>query len=174
MLLAEFVIKVLDDIHEEVDNAINGMNMEQLLHRPEAEANGMAWLAWHVARTQDQRASHLQDLPQLWVADGWHARFGLDADPKNTGRGHNDEQVAAVRPESPEVLRDYCTAAYRRARAYVESLPPGAEDGTTTGPDGLGGPLSNILFRMVHGGIAHSAQLAYVRGLIEHRHWFPR
>ena len=174
MLLREFVVRVLDDVHEEVENAIDGMTLEQLFHRPEAEANSMGWLAWHVARTQDQRSSHLQDLPQLWVADGWHTRFELDADPKNTGRGHDDEQVSAVRPESPRVLRDYCDAAYRRTKAYVESLPPGSEDETATGPDGLVGPLSNILFRIVHGGIAHSAQLAYVRGLIEHRHWFPR
>ena len=174
MQISEFVIKVLDDVHAEVENAISGMTLEQLLYRPEAEANSMAWLAWHIGRMQDQRSSHLQGLSQLWVVDGWHARFGLDADPANTGRGHDDEQVSAVRPESPEVLRDYCDVAYDRTKACVESLAPGSEDETVTGPDGQDSALSYILFRTVHGGIAHSAQLAYVRGLIERRHWFPR
>jgi hypothetical protein len=53
---------------------------------------------WHLTRTQDHHVAELLGRRQVWVSGDWPGRFGLDADPSNSGYGHSTEQVAAVRP----------------------------------------------------------------------------
>ena len=175
MEIAAFIGHALEQVHEEVQLTLKGRSIEELTYRPAPESNTMAWLAWHIARTQDVRSSHLTDRDQLWIADGWHERFGLPADPTETGRGHSAEQAGAVQPDYPESLREYCRIASDRAREYVSGLTPASLDIAVEAPDGTGPTtVSAILFRMVHGGLAHVGQLMYVRGLVERRIWFPR
>jgi hypothetical protein len=174
MQFLEFVAHALDTVNEETQVSLEGMTVEQLLHRPGPASNNMAWLAWHIARTQDERASFLTGRDQLWIADRWHQRFGLPPDPEDTGRKHTDEDVAAVRPESVEVASGYCAAAYERAVGYLRSLGIGDEEMLVAHPEGGESKLIAILDRMVHGGYTHVGQLMYVRGLIEGRHWFSR
>lgn len=175
MNLPEFAGLLLEDVQKEIQFALDGMTLEQLTSRPSPEANSMAWLAWHIARFQDLRVSRLTGRDQLWIADAWHEAFSLPADPDDTGKGHTDEQVATVRPKDPQALKDYCRAAHDRVRAYLGSLPAGGVDQPVADPS-VGTPttVGAVLFRMVHGGLEHTGQLSYVRGLIEHRHWFPR
>ena len=175
MHLPEFVEQLLDRVQGDLQLSLDGMTARELTFRPIPQANSMAWLAWHIARAQDVRASHLTGREQLWISDGWHARFGLSADPRETGRGHTDEQVAAVRPRDAETLQRYCRATHERARACVRSLPPGGARRVVASPKGPSPTtVGAILLRMVYGGLAHVGQIAYVRGLVERRRWFPR
>ena len=175
MHVPEFVGQALDHIQEDLQISLDGMTPKDLTFRPTPEANSMAWIAWHVARAQDVRFSRLMNRNQLWTDDDWYARFSLPADPGDVGRGHTDEQVAAVRPPDVETLKGYCRAAHERARAYVNSLRPDAWDRTVDNPeDGSSTTVGAILLHTVHGGLEHVGQLAYVRGLVERRHWFPR
>ncbi|MCH8224056.1 MAG: DinB family protein [Chloroflexi bacterium] len=174
MALIEFIGHLLEQVDEETQASLKGMTLEQILWRPTEESNPMAWLAWHIARTQDLRSSHLLGRDQIWNADGWHARFGLPADPANTGRGNNDADVSALQPESVEAVATYCALASGRLREYVGALGPGAESDVIDNPEGGQTPLGAVLNRMVHGGLTHVGQLMYVRGLIERRHWFSR
>ncbi len=174
MPLIEFIDHMLEQVDEETQASLAGMTVEQLLWRPTEESNPMGWLAWHIARTQDLRASHLLGREQIWIEDGWHEKFGLPADPENTGRGNSDADVAALRPESVEALANYCSLSVGRAREYVGGLGPDSENEIIENPEGGQSPLGPVLNRMVHGGLTHVGQLMYVRGLIERRHWFSR
>ena len=175
MHVPEFVEQALDRVHQDLTLSLDGMTLEALMSRPLPEANSMAWLAWHIGRSQDVRASHLTGLEQLWISDGWHDRFGMSPDPRETGRGHTDEQVATVRPQDAATLQGYCRAAHERARAYVHTLPPdGPDREAISSDDGSLITVGAILLRMVYAGLAHVGQLAYVRGLVQRRHWFPR
>ena len=173
MALTDFVLKVLDDINAELQLSLAGVELEQLMWRPSPHSNSMAWLVWHIARLQDARASSLSGEEQLWVADGWHARFGLPPNPANHGRGHTDEEVDAVRPESVQAVSEYAKAAHESMRRQVELL---GDVEATTAISGSSGDatIGDLIFRVVHGGLAHVGQLMYVRGLAEKRHWFPR
>ncbi|MEX0761208.1 MAG: DinB family protein [Dehalococcoidia bacterium] len=104
MNLPEFVVKVVDTVHSEVQQSLDGMTLEQLMWRPTPHSNSMGWLAWHIARMQDSRAASISGDEQLWVSNGWHELFSMLPDPLNNGRGHTDEQVDAVRPQSAEVV----------------------------------------------------------------------
>jgi hypothetical protein len=173
MGLNEFVIRVLDDVHSELQLTLDGMDLEQLNWRPTPQSNSMAWIAWHIARLQDARAAALSGDEQLWVKDGWHARFGLPADPDNHGRGHSDDDVDSVRPESAECLSEYASAAHTYLRSNIEKLPDTEASTPVTGSSG-DSSVSALVFRAVHGGLAHVGQMMYIRGLVEKRHWFPR
>ncbi len=166
-------MKLVDEISSEIQMSLKDMELEQLMWRPSPASNSMGWLAWHIARMQDARAAALAGGEQLWISDGWHERFGLSADPTNHGRGHTDEQVDAVRPDSAAALAEYCAAAGNYLREQLENV----EDTDSTDPvagDSGDANIGALVMRVVHGGLAHTGQLMYVRGLVEKRHWFPR
>ena len=56
MALIEFIGHLLGQVDEETQASLKGMTLEQILWRPTEESNPMAWLAWHIARTQDLRS----------------------------------------------------------------------------------------------------------------------
>ena len=103
-------------VDDEVAGAVEGLTPEQLATSPEPGANTIGWLVWHLTRVEDSHVAELLDGPQLWADGPWAARFGLPADPDNSGYGHRADDVASVRPRErrcpPRLLP-------RRARAHV-------------------------------------------------------
>jgi hypothetical protein len=154
--------------------ALDGLTAEQLAYRPNAEANSIAWLAWHLTRVQDKQVSDLAAREQAWVADGWHARFDKPADPEDTGQRYTAEQVAAVRPANPQLLLDYNKAVQERTAAYIRTLTPGDLDRELNEP--RWNPLPTVGVRLVSilsDNLQHSGQALYLRGCIEGKHWHP-
>jgi hypothetical protein len=148
-------------------NAVTGVEPTQLLVRFTPDANPIAWLVWHTARVQDHHIAEILDADQIWVEADWAARFGLEPDPQNMGYGHSSDDVAAVRPDQPEVLLEYLDAVNRRTRAFLETLtPPDLDrivDRRWDPPVTLGVRLVSI----ADDGLQHLGQAAYVRGLLE-------
>jgi hypothetical protein len=146
--------------------AVNGVEPALLLERVTPDANPIAWLVWHIARVQDHHTAEILDTDQIWVGGDWAARFGLDADPQNLGYGHSLEDVAAVRPDQPELLLEYLDAVDRRTRAFLETLtPPDLDrivDRRWDPPVTLGVRLVSI----ADDSLQHMGQAAYVRGLL--------
>jgi hypothetical protein len=120
---------------------------------------------WHLTRVQDHHLAELLDRDQVWIEDEWAARFGLDADPANTGYGHRAEQVAAVRPDSFQVLIDYYDAVAARTRDLLSSQTP--EDLDRVVDERWDPPvtLGVRLVSIVDDDLEHAGQAAYVRGL---------
>ncbi|HEY1739998.1 MAG TPA: DinB family protein [Acidimicrobiia bacterium] len=146
--------------------AVDGLDVAHLRERPASGANPIAWLVWHTARVQDHHVSELIDAEQLWVANGWAKRFGLDADPGNTGYGHTPDQVAEVCPERPDVLLDYLDATQQRATGYIATLDPADLDDIV---DRRWDPPVTRGVRLVSvadDSLQHVGQAAYVRGLL--------
>ena len=173
MNLKDFILHVLDEVDTELQMSLNGLDLELVIWRPAPESNSIGWLAWHIARLQDARAAALAGKDQLWVSDRWHDRFCLPPDPGNHGRGHSDEDVDSVRPDSVAALSEYASAAHSYLRSEIEDLDDLSSSSEPAGGSG-DGSVEALVFRAVHGGLAHLGQLMYVRGLVEKRHWFPR
>jgi hypothetical protein len=103
---------------------------------------------------------------QLWVTDGWAERFGLAADPENTGYGHHDDEVATVRPEGPDVLLGYLAAVDARTRGLLGGLSPHDLDRIV---DERWDPPVTLGVRLVSVAddcLQHLGQANYVRGLL--------
>ena len=152
---------------------LDGLDADQLAYRPSEHSNSIGWLAWHLTRVQDDHVSDLAGRPQAWIAEDWHARFGKPADPGDTGFGDTPAQVAAVRPDSAQVLLDYYTSVHQHTLEYLQTLEPADLDRVLDEPQWDPPPTVGVRLVSVIGDcLQHLGQMAYVRGLIEQRHWF--
>ena len=147
---------------------VDGLDLATLTQAPAPGANTIAWLVWHTARVQDHHVAEILAADQIWVADDRARGFGLEADPSNTGYGHAPADVAAVRPERPEILVEYLTAVGRRTQTYLEGL---AADDLVRIVDRRWDPPVTLGVRLVSiadDGLQHLGQAAYLRGLLTH------
>lgn len=143
-----------------------GVDLDRLTEPPVRGRNSIAWLIWHLARVQDHHIAELLGAGQIWETGDWAARFGLDPDPGNTGYGHTPEQVATVRPDSPDVLLEYLDAVMARTSTLLEGLAPADLDRIV---DRRWDPPVTLGVRLVSvadDDLQHAGQAAYVRGLL--------
>jgi len=161
-LLADAFGRIRDELHEVVE----GLDRDGLAFRPDAEANSIAWLAWHLTRVQDDHISEIAGRSQVWVSEGWHDRFDLPADPSNTGYGHTPEQVGALRPEHPQLLIDYHEAVVGGTLEYLATIDAAELDRIID--DSYDPPVSIgvRLVSVIADDLQHVGQGAYVRGLL--------
>ena len=71
------LVDAFERIRDATHRAVEGLSDDALAYRPDADANSIAWLVWHIGRIQDDHISDLRDAEQVWLADGWCERFGL-------------------------------------------------------------------------------------------------
>lgn len=146
--------------------AVDGVDPARLTERPGPDANPIAWLVWHLARIQDSHVAEAFDTSQIWVTGDWAARFGLEPDPSNTGFGHTSEEVATIRPSTPDALLDYLDAVHTRTVTMLAVLTPADLDRIV---DQRWDPPVTLGVRLVSVAddcLQHCGQAAYVRGLL--------
>jgi hypothetical protein len=162
-LLADAFGRIRGIVREVVD----GLDQEQLAFRPDADANSIAWLIWHLTRIQDDHLAGPAQTSQVWLTEGWAERFGLPFDDSDTGYGHTSDQVAAVRVASGELLTGYYDAVYTETIRYVQRVTDAdlgrIVDERWDPPVTLGVRLVSVICD----GLEHAGQAAYIRGLIE-------
>jgi Protein of unknown function (DUF664). len=166
MDVASLLLELYGRIPPLARSVVDGVDLATLAESPSEGANTITWLVWHAARVQDHHVAELIDSDQVWIANNWARRFGLDPDPRNTGYGHSAQDVAAVRPERPEVLIEYLEAVDRRTRTMLESLTPTELDRIV---DRRWNPPVTLGVRLVSiadDSLQHLGQAAYVRGLL--------
>ena len=149
-----------------VRKAVEGLDATELTTAPASGANTIGWLVWHLTRVQDHHVAELLDQQQLWATGEWASRFGLDPDPHNTGYGHSPSDVAAVRPDGPDVLVDYHEAVDARTRAMLETVTTEALDRIV---DRRWDPPVTLGVRLVSiadDSLQHAGQAAYLRGIL--------
>ncbi len=98
----DVLIDAYTSIQEVAHASAEGLDTEGLAYRPEADANSIAWLVWHLTRSQDSQVAPIAGAEQAWSTGDWAEKLGLDPALSNTGYGYTSEQVAAVRPDGPE------------------------------------------------------------------------
>lgn len=169
----DLIIDGLNRVDEDLRAALDGLSAEQLAFRPHEQANSIAWLAWHLTRVEDDHVSELAGTQQAWIEEKWHEHFGRRADPQDTGFGHGPEQVASIKPEGPQLLIDYFQSVHQRSVEYLRSVTcqdlDRIIDRRWNPPVTAGVRLVSV----VNDCTQHVGQMAYVRGLIEGRHWLP-
>ncbi|SIN41959.1 mycothiol transferase [Micromonospora cremea] len=166
MDVSDLLTEAYDRLPDLVRAAVDGLTPEQLHWAPGPGANTIGWLVWHLTRVQDDHVADLLDTDQIWVSGDWAGRFGLTADPADTGYGHSPAQVAAVRPESAQALIDYYEAVSGRTRQFLAGLRAADLDRVV---DEAWDPPVTLGVRLVsvaEDDLQHVGQASYVRGLI--------
>jgi len=162
----DILIDAFGRLPDEVHRAVHGLTPEQLRVQPADGANSIGWLVWHLTRVQDGHLAELLDEEQIYLTGNWAPRFGLKGDPADSGYGHTPGQVAAVRPESAQVLIDYYAAVHERTVAYLRGLSDADLDRTVDENWDPPVTLGVRLISVVDDDTQHAGQAAYVRGLL--------
>jgi hypothetical protein len=109
---------------------------------------------------------------QLWVRDGWHAKFDRPADPGDIGFGHTPEQVSAFKSPDTKTLIEYHRAVLERSKRYFPTLSKADLDRELNEP--YFKPLPTVGVRLISimdDAVIHAGQAAYVRGLRQGKGW---
>ena len=166
------VADALGRVNRVLHRAIEGVPAEVLNKQPMPGSNSMAWLAWHLCRVQDHHISDLLEAPQLWVAEGWHEKFGMAKDEGETGTGHSLGQMAAVKVDSAGLSLGYADAVYERAKHYLATVTPEGLDAEINEPQYFPLPTVGVrLVSIISDNTQHAGQVMYARGLVEGFGW---
>jgi len=145
MVDTDILLDAFTRVYESLHRTLADVTEEELIHEPHPP---IGWLAWRISRVMDSNVSRLSGREQLWIGDGWAARFGMPPEPADFGRSasHTREQVRAFRATA-ELLLTYHDATYERMKSYLKTLT--AEDLARELDEPRYQPLPTVAVRLV-------------------------
>ncbi|MCW2815089.1 MAG: chorismate synthase [Nocardioides sp.] len=150
-------------VHESVQAVLDGLDAEQLRHRPGPDANPIGWLVWHLARVQDDHVADVAGHDQVYV--DFVDRFDLPYDATAIGYGHSSAEVGAFAAPA-DLLADYEAAVHERTRGYLATVSDDDLDKVVDVHRDPPVTLGVRLVSVVNDDTQHVGQAAYVRGLL--------
>ena len=153
-------------IRDTVSKSLDGLSEAELTYRPGGDGNSIAWLAWHLARVQDDHIADASGADQVWAADGWMDNFGLPFDHDETGYGMSTDEVSMVRGITSEQLTSYLSAVHDRTVAYLAGLAPDDLDRIVDTRWNPPVTLAARLVSIIGDDLQHAGQIGYVLGLV--------
>ena len=151
-------------VHELVGGVTDNLSEDLSTFRPDADANSVGWLVWHLTRIQDDHLADAAGVDQVWPA--WRDRFALPFDDFATGYGQSSADVAAVQVTG-DLLAGYHEDVHALTTRYLERL---TLDELERVVDERWDPPVTVSVRLVSvisDCLQHLGQAAYVRGLAE-------
>lgn len=106
------------------DYVLNGVNEAQMRLRPLPGSNSLAWLFWHMSRSEDIGANAiLVQGPQVIDQGGWWAKLGVSL--RDIATGMNDQEVGDLTERIHiQALLAYRAAVGRQTRSILLDLRP--------------------------------------------------
>ncbi|MGH9196151.1 MAG: DinB family protein [Acidimicrobiia bacterium] len=103
---------------------------DQWTRRPEDQGNSIAWVIWHMARTEDVVIHAIcRGQPQVLIRDEWANRIGIDE--FRQGTGFSDEEIAGFGSVDIDAVDSYWMAVRAETEAWLEKLTPEELDEST-------------------------------------------
>ena len=156
-------------IEEGVPDVVDGLSVDELLWRPDPEANHVAWLVWHLSRQQDDQVAHLAGGQSAWLEDGWVERFDLPYARGAHGWSMSSDDVGAFTVADTGLFAGYQSAVHARTIALLDGLDA---DRYADVIDPRWDPPVTVGVRIVSvldDAAQHLGQAEYVRGMILRR-----
>jgi hypothetical protein len=161
-------------ILEILERTLDGLGEDDLNWQPRPDCNSIGWLAWHLTRGHDAIITSLMGEEQLWIRDGWHAKFGRSPDARDVGFGHSPQDVAKFKSPDARTLLGYHRAVLERTKRYLPTLSTTDLDKIVEGtPFQPPPPVGMMLVGILSDGLQHAGQAAYIRGLRQGKGWQP-
>jgi uncharacterized damage-inducible protein DinB len=166
MTSAELLVDAFNRIRESLHAAVDGLSATDLARRLDPDANSIAWLAWHLARVQDDHVAAAAGSDQVWLSHGWREEFNLPFPAHALGYGQDSDEVGQVRPKSAELLLAYYDAVHEQSLRFLARLSDGDLDRVVD--DNFDPPvtLGVRLVSVVNDCLQHVGQAAFVRGVL--------
>jgi hypothetical protein len=153
-------------IAQESRAVLSGLVPALLTYRIDPSANTIAWLIWHLTRIEDDHLAGAFGCGQVWIDDGWAARFALPFPDGVVGYGQKPAEVALVQPGADDLL-GYFEAVHARSVDLLAGVRDADLDRVV---DTRWDPPVTLAVRLVSvlsDGLQHVGQAAYVRGVAE-------
>jgi len=161
----DFIRRSAKNLHNDFREALKDLNNQQLHFRPLGKGNHIAFVLWHLVRTEDSVVSFLlQKKAPVWNAEGWDKKFGMD--PRAQGTGMTAEQAAAIRIQSLPDFLNYMENVFKANEAYLDALKETdldrVEEFQFLGKQSYGQVIGGVILQ--HGS-EHLGEIRYVKGL---------
>ncbi len=146
--------------------AISDLSVEELNHRPHADANSIGFDAWHVFRTADNVIHFVFFREQpVWLRQGLDAAWGL---PRNAqGTGMDPAAVHGFRFPDPTLLARYGTDVAEAVVPRIEAMTDAfLAETTRVQPHGELTRLRAIGTTILTHGHEHLGQIGLARTLL--------
>lgn len=152
-------------VQDGLQRVVLRLTPEQLTWSPTPDANTIAWLAWHLARVQDDHMAGIAGTEQVWLSDGWADRFALPFDPTDIGFGQSADQAHRVAAGS-DLLTGYYDAVSAATGRILESM--GAADFDRVVDERWDPPVTAAVrvVSVLNDVTQHIGQAAYIRGML--------
>jgi Protein of unknown function (DUF664) len=173
MIETDILLDAFTRVYESLHRTVADLTAAELIQEPHPP---IGWLTWRISRVMDSNVARLSGGDQLWIGEGWAARFGMPPEPADFGRSatHTREQVRAFRASS-ELLLAYHDAAYEQMKAYLETLT--ADDLARELDEPRFQPLPTVAVRLVsvlENAMTNEGQISYLKAYHRLGGWFPR
>lgn len=167
MQAVDLVRDALGRVHEVIPAVLDGLERGDLLWRPDAEANPIGWLIWHLTRIEDGHMAQLGGLEQVWIAGGWHQAFGLPYLKSVNGFGMTPPEVGLFNVQDATNLNGYAAAVWAQSQQVLADITEDdlhrIIDPRYTPPVTVGVRLVSVVAETAQ----HVGQAGYLRGMRE-------
>jgi DinB superfamily len=144
--------------------ALTGLTATERRFQPQAHANHIDFIVWHMARDEDGEIhTFAQRTSTLWQREAWYQKLGLPVE--DDGFGYTVEQVATL----PQFAIADCLAYYEAVRRatlrYLDGLTPADFERCPAPARRPGYTIGRLFSHLIVEGSQHLGQVAYLRGL---------
>ncbi len=159
-------------VHDTLHRVLPDLTDEELHKEPHPS---MGWLAWRLTRVMDNNLTRLSGRDQLWIAEGWAAKFGMEPLPFDFVRGaaHTREQVRAFKA-TVDLLLAYHDAVFGLTTGYFEKVTEEELARELDEPQYT--PLPTVSVRLVsvlENAMHNAGMIAFLKGYHRLGGWFP-
>ena len=171
----QMIVNYYQNMFDELEKVLDGLNTDDLHKKPSPGANPIGWLCWHTIRSCDRMLGDVVPGEQLWISQGWHKKFNKPPDFNDTGVGYTDTQVDALKIPDIQTLLEYKRAVAEPLLKCLGSLTESELDRETPNSQ-LPGTTRPAYSRLVGAlnNLQHVGAAAYVRGIIKGHGWYGR
>lgn len=155
-------------IEDQVAAATDGLDPDDARWRPDADANPVGWLLWHLTRVMDDHVAGLAEVEQAWTAQGFADRLALPYPADAVGYGQDSAEVGAFRATPTDVLA-YHRATQELVRTHLSGVTASGLERVVD--EDWDPPVTEAvrIMSVLGDATAHIGQAQYVLGLLERR-----
>ncbi len=154
-------------LHDWMHAAVSELTLEEWNYAGPGTTNTIAFLLWHVVRTEDNILRFiLQGRSPIWNEGNWHERLGLP--PRVQGTGMETEEARKFHLADPALFIQYAGEVWREFEDYLASIHDGgaelSERVVTVKPLGQMSAVEAIGRVCLTHLYTHYGEIAYIRG----------
>lgn len=166
MAVVEFIHRCLDQNHRSLLRCLDGLTVDELTWRPNAQCMSIGFIAWHCGRVMDMWIQgRINGVPQLWE-ESWADKMGRSpADPTDLGAMFGEKELKEFVVPSLDLLLAYAEDAHKHTMEFLLSTDDDTLEKTVIMLRGSEFSLSTIFQQVIWEFNQHGGQMAYLRGI---------